>query len=130
MNEEELKRRTKQFALRIIRLVEALPRSPTAAVIGNQLLRAATSVAANYRAACRGRSDADFINKLGILEEEADESLFWLEIVVDANLMPATAVQDLIREANELTAIFVSSRKTVKAKPKMVGRQSTIVNRQ
>lgn len=116
MNEEELKRRTKQFALRVIRLVEALPRTRTAAVIGNQLLRAATSVAANYRAACRARSRADFINKLGIVEEEADESLFWLELVVEANLLPAARVQDLIQEANELTAIFTASRKTAKGK--------------
>jgi len=118
MNEEELKNRTKQFALRVIRLVEALPRTQTAAVIGNQLLRSATSVAANYRAVCRARSQADFVSKLGIVEEEADESLFWLELVVEANLQPAARVQDLLQEADELTAIFVSSRKTAKSKPK------------
>jgi len=114
VNAEELKKRTKQFALQAIRLVEALPRTRAAEVIGNQLLRSATSVAANYRAACRARSQADFIHKLGLVEEEADESLFWLELMVEANLLPATAVQELIREANELTAIFVSSRKTAK----------------
>ena len=124
MNEEDLKKRTKQFALRVIRLVEALPRTRTAQVIGNQLLRSATSVAANYRAACRARSQADFIHKLGIVEEEADESLFWLELVVETNLMLAARVQDLIQEADELTAIFVASRKT--AKSKIGTRQSKI----
>jgi four helix bundle protein len=114
VNAEELKKRTKQFALRAIRLVEALPRTRAAEVIGSQLLRSATSVAANYRAACRARSQADFVHKLGLVEEEADESLFWLELVVEANLLPETAVQEMIREANELTAIFVSSRKTAK----------------
>ena len=114
MDKEDLKRRTKQFALRVIRLVEALPRTRTAQVIGNQLLRSATSVAANYRAACRARSQADFVHKLGIVEEEADESLFWLEMVVETELVPAARVQDLIKEADELTAIFVASRKTAK----------------
>jgi len=116
MDKEDLKRRTKQFALRVIRLVEALPRTRTAQVIGNQLLRSATSVAANYRAACRARSQADFVHKLGIVEEEADESLFWLEMVVETELMPAARVEDLIKEADELTAIFVASRKTAKKK--------------
>lgn len=116
MDEKELQRRTKQFALRVIGLVEALPRRRTAQVIGNQLLRSATSVAANYRAACRARSQADFVHKLGIVEEEADESLFWLEMGVETNLMPKARVQDLIQEADELTAIFVASRKTAKKK--------------
>ena len=116
MDKEELKGRTKQFALRVIRLIEALPRTQTGRVVGNQLLRSATSVAANYRAVCRARSQADFVHKLGIVEEEADESLFWLELVVEANLMPASRVDDLIREADELTAIFVASRKTAKSR--------------
>ena len=116
MDKEDLKRRTKQFALRVIRLVEALPRTRTAQVVGDQLLRSATSVAANYRAACRARSQADFVHKLGIVEEEADESLFWLEMVVETELMPAARVQDLVQEADELTAIFVASRKTAKKK--------------
>ncbi len=116
MDEEDLKRRTKQFALRVIHLVEALPRTRTAQVVGDQLLRSATSVAANYRAACRARSQADFVHKLGIVEEEADESLFWLEMVAETDLMPAPRVQDLIQEADELTAIFVASRKTAKKK--------------
>ena len=114
MDKEDLKRRTKQFALQAIRLVEALPRTRTAQVVGDQLLRSATSVAANYRAACRARSQADFVHKLGIVEEEADESLFWLEMVVETELMPAARVEDLIKEADELTAIFVASRKTAK----------------
>ena len=116
MDKEELKGRTKQFALRVIRLIEALPRTQTGRVVGNQLLRSATSVAANYRAVCRARSQADFVHKLGIVEEEADESLFWLELVVEANLMPASRVDDLIREADELTAIIVASRKTAKSR--------------
>ncbi len=116
MDEEDLKRRTKQFALRVIRLVEALPRTRTAQVVGDQLLRSATSVAANYRAACRARSQADFVHKLGLVEEEADESLFWLEMVVETELVPAARVQDLVQEADELTAIFVASRKTAKKK--------------
>jgi len=82
MNKEEMKRRTKEFALRVIRLTEALPKTQTAQVIGRQLLRSATSVAANYRAACRAKSTADFISKMGTVEEEADESLFWMEFAV------------------------------------------------
>ena len=116
MDKEELKKRTKEFALQVIRLVEALPQTQTSQVIGNQLLRSATSVAANYRAVCRARSPADFIHKLGIVEEEADESLFWLEIIVETKLMPANRVQELLLEANELTAIFVASRKTAKGR--------------
>ena len=116
MDKEELKKRTKEFALRVIRLVEALPQTQTSQVIGNQLLRSATSVAANYRAVCRARSPADFIHKLGIVEEEADESLFWLEIIVETKLMPANRVQELLLEADELTAIFVASRKTAKGR--------------
>ena len=116
VDKEELKGRTKQFALRVIRLIEALPRTQTGRVIGNQLLRSATSVAANYRAVCRARSQADFVHKLGIVEEEADESLFWLELVVEANLMPVSRVEELIQEADELTAIFVASRKTARGR--------------
>ncbi len=116
MNEEELKKRTKQFALQVIRLVEKLPQQRAAQIIGSQLLRSATSVAANYRAACRARSKADFINKLSLVEEEADESRFWLEMVIEANFLPAASVQNLVREADELTAIAASSRKTARSK--------------
>ena len=114
MDAEDLKRRTKAFAIRIIRLVEALPNTSTARVIGNQLLRSGTSVEANYRAACRARSQAEFIAKIGVVEEEADESVYWLELLIEATVMPPTKVQDLLDEANELTAIFVASGRTAK----------------
>jgi len=100
-NEEELKMRTKQFALRVIRLCESLPKTATGAILGKQLLRSATSVGANYRAACRGRSKAEFIAKLGIVEEEADESLFWLELIAESGLLPAGRLAGLLREADE-----------------------------
>ena len=112
MTEQELKDRTKPFALRIIRLVEALPKSTTGNVIGNQLLRSGTSVGANYRAACRGRSKADFTAKLGIVVEESDECCYWLELLVDSGIVPKEKLEPLQKEADELTAIFVSSIKT------------------
>ena len=112
MDSEELKQRTKQFALRIVRLVESLPKTTTGRAIGNQLIRSGTSTAANYRAVCRSRSKADFISKLGIVIEECDESAFWLELIVDGNLMKKDLIDPLLNEANELVAIFVSSRKT------------------
>lgn len=115
MNEKELISRTKSFSLRIIRLVEALPATRTADVLGKQLLRAGTSVGANYRAACMGKSKADFAAKLNIAAEEADECIFWMELIVDAELMPETRLQELLQEAHELTAIFVSSLKTVRS---------------
>jgi len=114
MNEEELKQRTKQFALRVIKLVGVLPRSREADVIGRQLLRSATSVGANYRAACRARSKADFVSKIGIVEEGADESLYWLELIVEAGLLPSSRVRDLMREADELVAIFVATGHSAK----------------
>jgi four helix bundle protein len=114
MNEQELKARTKQFGLRVIKLVNALPNKPAAWALGNQLLRAGTSVGANYRAACRGRSLAEFISKLGNVEEEADESVFWLEMIVESRLMPANLVEPLLKEGNELTAIMAASRKSAK----------------
>lgn len=112
MDKKELKERTKQFALRIIKLVESLPKNTTGRAIGNQLIRSGTSTAANYRAVCRSRSKADFISKLGVVIEECDESEFWLEIIIDSKLMKKELVGSLLKEANELTAIFVSSRKT------------------
>ena len=114
MDTDELKQRTKAFALRIIRLVEALPNTSTARVIGNQLLRAGTSVGANYRAACRARSQAEFISKIGVVEEEADESAYWLELLIEAAVLSPTKVQALLDEANELTAIFAASGRTAK----------------
>jgi four helix bundle protein len=112
MTEDELKRRTKQFALRVITLVGALPRTVEGRAVGNQLIRAGTSVGANYRAACRGRSRADFVAKLGIVEEEADESAYWLELVTEAEMMKKSLVEPLLKEANELVAIIVASRKS------------------
>ena len=114
MDTDELKQRTKAFALRIIRLVEALPNTSTARVIGNQLLRAGTSVGANYRAACRARSQAEFISKIGVVEEEADESAYWLELLIEAAVLSPTKVQALLDGANELTAIFAASGRTAK----------------
>ena len=116
MNEKELKERTKQFALRIMCLVDTLPKTTAGRAIGNQLIRSGSSVGANYRAACRGRSSAEFIAKLGIVVEESDESGFWLELIIDGNLLPKEKVESLLNEANELTAIFVSSIKTIKSK--------------
>ena len=116
MDEATFKRRTKQFALRVIELVDALPKKSTANVIGRQLLRSATSVGANYRAACRGRSTADVISKLAIVEEEADESMYWLELLVEANIASAGAVREISKEANELVAMTVASIKTLRSK--------------
>ncbi len=116
MDEQEFKDRTKKLALRVIRLVGALPRGRTEDVIGRQLLRSATSVGANYRAACRARSTADMIAKLGIVEEEADETLYWLEILIEAELMPADRLKDLVIEADEITAMTVASIKTLRAR--------------
>ena len=116
MTPDELKKRTKQFGLRVIRLVESLPKTKTATTIGNQLLRSDTSVGANYRAACRGRSKAEFIAKLGVVEEEADESAYWIEMLVEAKILNPDSLAQLLAEANELTAIMTKSRKTAKQK--------------
>ena len=112
MNPEEFKKRTKMFGLRIIRLVESLADTRAGRVIGNQLLRAGTSVGANYRAACRAKSRADFISKMGTVEEEADESLYWLEMLVDAGLVKQTRVADLMKEGDEILSISVASINT------------------
>jgi len=111
---EELTRRTKKFGLNVIKLVESLPSAQTGKVIGNQLLRSALSVGANYRAACRGRSKADFISTIGITIEEADESQHWLEMLTEAGLLPQEKVQPLAKEANELVAILTASAKTAR----------------
>ena len=115
MNEQELKRRTKQFGLRVIRLVETLPNTTTARTIGNQLLRSGMSVGANYRAACRGRSKADFIAKAGISLEEADECMYWMELLQEAGILSVDKLKDLMKEADELVAIFTASIKTARA---------------
>ena len=112
MNQEELKERTKDFALRIIRLVGALPKTIVGRTIANQIIRSGTSVAANYRAACRARSKSEFAAKLGIVVEEADETAFWLEMIIETGILPEDRIKPLLKEANELTAIFVSFRKT------------------
>jgi four helix bundle protein len=115
----ELKDRTKRFAVSVIDLCRELPQTFEGREIGRQLLRAGTSVAGNYRAACRGRSHAEFIAKLGTVLEESDESLFWLEIIVDAKIKPMTRVAKLMDEADQLTAIFTASLKTAKANHSM-----------
>jgi four helix bundle protein len=114
MNPDSLKVRTKQYAVRVVRLVQALPCSTPGRTIGNQLIRSGTSVAANYRASCRARSRAEFIAKIGVVIEEADESAFWLEMIVDIGLMKPKSVVSLLAESNELIAIFVASSKTAR----------------
>ncbi len=114
MKENDLLKRTKSFALRIIKLVDALPNTAAGRAIGGQLIRSGMSVSANYRAACRGRSKAEFVAKLGIVEEEADECCHWLELIVESQLMEEKLVAPLLREANEITAIMVSSKKTAR----------------
>ncbi|MCL5104953.1 MAG: four helix bundle protein [Armatimonadetes bacterium] len=116
MNEAELKRRTKSFGLQIISLTESLPRDRAADVIARQLVRSAVSVGANYRAACRAKSRPDFLAKMAIVEEEADESHYWLEMLVEARLANRELLSDLAREADELTAIIVSSIRTARTK--------------
>jgi len=110
MTADELKTRTKQFALRILKLVAALPNTVQGRAIANQLVRAGTAVAANYRAACRGRSKAEFIAKLGVVEEEADESAFWMELIIEGGLLKEKQVESLLTEAVELRKIIASSR--------------------
>ena len=114
MNKEEMKQRTKRFALDIIRLVRSLPRSPLADTMGRQLLRAGTSVGANYRAACRAKSTADFIAKMGTVEEEIDESAYWLELLTESGVLGEEAVQSLIR-TNFLLLWSLPSRLLVNA---------------
>lgn len=109
MKSDELKERTKQFALRVMRLCDALPKSMKALAIGNQILRSGTSVAANYRAACRARSRAEFIARVGVVEEEADETAFWLELIIADKILPDGKVVPLLMEANELVAIMAAS---------------------
>jgi len=116
MDEKELKLRTKRFGLRALKVVEALPKSTTGRIIANQLGRSATSVGANYRASCRARSKAEFISKLGTVEEEADESCYRLEMIVDAQLLSQRRISALLQEGNELVAIVSASRRTLKGR--------------
>ena len=110
----EMKNRTKQFALRVIRVVQAVEGTSAGRKLGDQLLRSGTSVGASYRAACRARSPAEFRSKLGIVEEECDESMYWMELIVDAGLLAAPRLSDLHKEADEILAITVTSINTSK----------------
>ena len=113
---EELRQRSKQFALRVIRMFKFLPRTEEAKILGRQILRAGTSTAANYRAACRARSKAEFVSKMGIVVEEIDETVFWLELLVESEIVEYRNIKELLKEANELLAIFASSRKTARSR--------------
>jgi four helix bundle protein len=121
MNDEltertDLKARTKRFALRILKLSAALPRTTEAQILGKQLIRSGTSVGAHYREATRARSEAEFISKLGGALQEIEETAYWLELLVDGGIMPETRLKDLIKETDELTAILVASSKTAKSR--------------
>jgi len=126
MNPDDMKRRTRAFALRIIRLAESLPNTPTAKVIKSQMLRCGPSVGANYRAACRAKSKPDFVSKMGTVEEEADESIYWMELLIDAEIVKRSRIADLLDEADQILAIVISSIKTARGFP----RQSAIRNPQ
>ena len=108
MNEQEFKKRTQQLALRVIALVDELPRLRATDVLGRQLVRAGTSVGANYRSACRGKSTADVLAKLAIVEEEADETIYWLELLVEAKIVAETRVTEIMKESNEIVAMTVA----------------------
>lgn len=114
MDSDNLKKRTRAFALRIIRLAESLPDTPTARVIRNQMLRCGSSVGANYRAACRAKSKPDFISKMGIVEEEADETIYWMELLIDAEVVEPARISSLLGEANEIVSIVVTSINTAR----------------
>jgi len=125
MTERELLERTKQFALRIFKLVGALPQPIQGRAVAAQLIRSGTSVAANYRAACRARSKPEFVAKLGVVEEEADETAFWLELIIETELLGAAKVKPLLTEAGEIVAIMASSKKTA-AKSQIANRKSAM----
>jgi four helix bundle protein len=114
MDQREMKRRTKAFAVKIVRLFESLPQKRTAYVLGRQLLRCGTSVGANYRSACRAKSTADFVAKMGIVEEEIDETMYWLELLVEVGILKVEEVEAILKESNELLAIVVASIKTAR----------------
>jgi four helix bundle protein len=111
---EELRDRTKAFALRIIRLIRSLPYRTETQILGKQLLRCGTSVAANYRAVCRARSKAEFIARIGIVAEEADESVLWIELLTESGIVNQEMTRDLLKEAKELSAILTASQQTAK----------------
>jgi four helix bundle protein len=114
MGPEQLRDRTKAFAIRIVKLYRSLPHTADSQVVGKQLLRCGTSVAANYRAACRGRSRAEWIAKIGLVVEEADETVFWLEMLSDCDIVATGRCNDILKEARELSAIFTASRHTAR----------------
>lgn len=114
MTREEMKKRTKAYANRVVKLCSALPNNWVAQTLGKQLLRSGTSVGANYRAVCRAKSNSDFINKLRIVEEECDESLFWMELLVENSFVKVSRLKDLMKEADEILAIIVASAKTAR----------------
>jgi four helix bundle protein len=116
MNADEFKARTKKLALRIGKLADALPQSRSADIYGRQLIRSSSSVGANYRAVCRAKSQADMINKLKIVEEEADETLYWLEIIIESGLLPENRVSDLMKETDEILSMVVASLRTLRKK--------------
>jgi four helix bundle protein len=128
MNDTELKKRMKHFALRTIRMVESLPRSVGADVLGRQALRSACSVAANYRSACRAKSGADFVSKMGTVEEEADESGLWFELLGESGIIAPKKVAALLKEADELSAIAVASIRTARSRTRTAGKKSAIRN--
>jgi four helix bundle protein len=111
---EQLRERAKQFAIRVVRLFRSLPKTEEARIIGKQALRSGTSVAANYRAVCRARSKAEFVARIGIVVEEADEAVFWLELLVETGVVSQTRMDGLLAEANELLAIFAALQRTAK----------------
>jgi four helix bundle protein len=114
MHELDLKKRTKAFAVRILKLVDAIPKTTAGRALASQIVRSGTSVAANYRASCRARSNAEFVSRMGVVEEEADETLFWLELLEEAELMPAAKLAAIKTEPDELVAITVASIKTAR----------------
>ena len=130
MDENLFKRRTKQLALHIIKAVESLPKNRTADVLGRQLIRSGTSIGANYRTACRGKSTADVIAKLRIVEEEADESVYWMELLAESSLVSEARLAELLRETNEIIAMTVASIRTLQKRngSSLINRQSKIEN--
>lgn len=129
MTREKLKKRTKAFGLRVMKLVDALPNTTAGRAIGNQLIRSGTSVGANYRSACRGRSDAEFLARLGIVVEEADESGYWMELIIEGKLLPQKQVAALLNESEELVALFTASIRTSRAR-NAVSRKSGVTNQE
>jgi len=116
---EEVKRRTKRVGLEVIKLIDELPNKPSARAIGNQIVRSSTSIGANYRAACRAKSTPDFVNKLKIVEEETDETIFWIEMLIESGLVSQERLSGLLSETNEILSIIVASINTIKNKSKI-----------